>query len=205
VAFIFSHSALREGWDNPNVFQICTLAQSHSEVKKRQEIGRGIRLCVDVRGRRVRDPDVNVLQVFANSSYEDWVGRLQSEDTGWDDADRSPLPRRATDGWQHRRIDPEAPVQWPTAVDVDRLVAAVARIVGQGRGPGCTVDRVEDRLHHDAPACPLRRSTVKRIVEAVPAAEPTIVARAIRQALTLGPHGVEVPRDGGERRGRGRD
>jgi type III restriction enzyme len=79
VAFIFSHSALREGWDNPNVFQICTLNQTASEVKKRQEVGRGVRLAVNQTGERVRDERVNVLTVVANESYERFVAQLQSE------------------------------------------------------------------------------------------------------------------------------
>lgn len=79
VAFIFSHSALREGWDNPNVFQICTLNQTVSEVKKRQEIGRGIRLAVNQTGDRVRDEKVNVLTVVANESYDGYVSRYQGE------------------------------------------------------------------------------------------------------------------------------
>lgn len=79
VAFIFSHSALREGWDNPNVFQICTLNQTVSEVKKRQEVGRGVRLAVDQTGVRLRDERVNILTVVANESYEGFVAQLQSE------------------------------------------------------------------------------------------------------------------------------
>lgn len=79
LAFIFSHSALREGWDNPNVFQICTLAESSSEIKKRQEIGRGLRLCVNKDGERVRDPAINRLTVIANESYEDFANQLQTE------------------------------------------------------------------------------------------------------------------------------
>jgi type III restriction enzyme len=79
LAFIFSHSALREGWDNPNVFQICTLAESSSEIKKRQEIGRGLRLCVNKDGERVRDRAVNRLTVIANESYEDFAAQLQTE------------------------------------------------------------------------------------------------------------------------------
>lgn len=79
VSFIFSHSALREGWDNPNVFQICTLNQTASEMKKRQEIGRGVRLAVNQTGDRVRDEKINVLTVVANESYENYVARLQSE------------------------------------------------------------------------------------------------------------------------------
>ncbi len=79
IAFIFSHSALREGWDNPNVFQICTLNQTASETKKRQEIGRGVRLAVNQAGERSRDERVNVLTVIANESYENYVARLQTE------------------------------------------------------------------------------------------------------------------------------
>ena len=79
VAFIFSHSALREGWDSPNVFQICTLNQSVSEMRKRQEIGRGVRLAVNQKGDRVRDDAVNVLTVIANESYERYVERYQGE------------------------------------------------------------------------------------------------------------------------------
>lgn len=79
LRFIFSHSALREGWDNPNVFQICTLNETRSEVKKRQEIGRGLRLPVDETGNRVFDPNVNRLMVIANESYNDFAKQLQNE------------------------------------------------------------------------------------------------------------------------------
>lgn len=79
LRFIFSHSALREGWDNPNVFQICTLNETTSAVKKRQEIGRGLRLPVDQSGARVFDDAVNKLYVMANESYEDFAKALQTE------------------------------------------------------------------------------------------------------------------------------
>ncbi|MHC5597035.1 MAG: restriction endonuclease [Nostoc sp.] len=79
VAFIFSHSALREGWDNPNVFQICTLNQTTSETKKRQEVGRGMRLAVNQIGERMFDQKINILTVIANESYEKYVATLQQE------------------------------------------------------------------------------------------------------------------------------
>lgn len=85
LKFIFSHSALREGWDNPNVFQICTLNETSSTMKKRQEIGRGLRLCVNQDGERIKDNNVNILTVMANESYKDFAEKLQSEmekDTG---------------------------------------------------------------------------------------------------------------------------
>lgn len=79
LKFIFSHSALREGWDNPNVFQICTLNETSSTMKKRQEIGRGLRLCVNQEGERIHDDSINILTVMANESYEDFAKSLQSE------------------------------------------------------------------------------------------------------------------------------
>lgn len=79
LRFIFSHSALREGWDNPNVFQICTLKESKSEVSRRQEIGRGLRLCVDQEGNRIHDPYKNVLTVMASESYDEFASSLQNE------------------------------------------------------------------------------------------------------------------------------
>ncbi|MBK8983386.1 MAG: hypothetical protein IPM38_13960 [Ignavibacteria bacterium] len=79
LRFIFSHSALREGWDNPNVFQICTLNETKSEIKKRQEIGRGLRLAVNQNGDRTFDKNINKLTVIANESYEDFAKQLQKE------------------------------------------------------------------------------------------------------------------------------
>lgn len=86
VRFIFSHSALREGWDNPNVFQICTLKQSSSEVRKHQEVGRGLRLCVNQQGERMDESvlggdvqQVNRLTVIASESYANYADALQKE------------------------------------------------------------------------------------------------------------------------------
>jgi type III restriction enzyme len=86
IRFIFSHSALREGWDNPNVFQICTLKHSDSTIRKRQEVGRGLRLCVNQKGERIDSEapgvnvhDINVLTVMASESYESFAKTLQSE------------------------------------------------------------------------------------------------------------------------------
>jgi len=79
LRFIFSHSALREGWDNPNVFQICNLREMSTERERRQTLGRGLRLPVDQDGLRVRDDSINKLYVFANESYEDYARGLQSE------------------------------------------------------------------------------------------------------------------------------
>jgi type III restriction enzyme len=79
LRFIFSHSALREGWDNPNVFQICTLNETKSEIKKRQEIGRGLRLPVREDGTRSFDSSINKLTVVANEMYDDFARKLQTE------------------------------------------------------------------------------------------------------------------------------
>ncbi len=79
LKFIFSHSALKEGWDSPNVFQICTLNETKSKMKKRQEIGRGLRIAVDQEGKRHPGFDINTLTVMANESYEDFAKALQKE------------------------------------------------------------------------------------------------------------------------------
>jgi type III restriction enzyme len=136
VSFIFAHSALKEGWDNPNVFQICTLNQTVSEMKKRQEIGRGLRIPVNQSGDRVFDEDVNVLTVVANESYQSYVSGLQQEYR--DDGQAAPPPpSRADRAVAHRNDerfqDPRFRSFWLRLshineyrihVDTDRLVAA---------------------------------------------------------------------------------
>jgi type III restriction enzyme len=91
VSFIFSHSAIREGWDNPNVFQICTLRNSNTEINRRQEIGRGLRLCVNQKGIRIREDfdRINVLTVIANESYSQFADKLQQEyrEAGYGDSE----------------------------------------------------------------------------------------------------------------------
>lgn len=99
VCFIFAHSALKEGWDNPNVFQICTLNQTVSISKKRQEIGRGLRLAVKEDNRqffRVHDNQINILTVIANESYESFANTLQQEYIEKEgEAPPAPKPKRA--------------------------------------------------------------------------------------------------------------
>jgi type III restriction enzyme len=107
VAFIFSHSALREGWDNPNVCQICTLNQTASEVKKRQEVGRGMRLVVNQQGLRILDDKPNVLTVIANESYEQFVTTLQAEmEEAFGKEGAAPRPVNA----RHKRIAKRKPL-----------------------------------------------------------------------------------------------
>ena len=140
AAFVFSHSALREGWDNPNVCQICTLNQTVSEMKKRQEIGRGMRLLVDQEGRRVADLGSNVLTVIANESYEQFVGQLQVEmEEAFGKEGVPPRPTNARDRKVARRkpleaLPPEFAELWRrispktryrVTIDSDKLVAAV--------------------------------------------------------------------------------
>lgn len=79
IRFIFSHSALKEGWDNPNVFQVCTLVETKDTMTKRQKIGRGLRICVNQNGERVLDSKFNTLSVIANESYKDFASTLQKE------------------------------------------------------------------------------------------------------------------------------
>ncbi len=129
VRFIFSHSALREGWDNPNVFQICTLKQSSSEVRKRQEVGRGLRLCVNQDGERMdvnalgNDVhNVNVLTVIASESYDSFCKGLQTEIA-------------------------EAVADRPRAVTVDLFVG---RVIKDNQGNEQVIDRdTAEAIHYD--------------------------------------------------------
>lgn len=141
VSFIFAHSALKEGWDNPNVFQICTLNQTVSTMRKRQEIGRGLRLAVDQDGERVMDDAVNVLTVVANESYQDYVARLQTE-YAEDGLDAPPKPTQVDKAVARRNEvlfqDPRfrdfwqavaRPTRYIVNVDTDALVAeCIARL-----------------------------------------------------------------------------
>ena len=144
VAFIFSHSALREGWDNPNIFQICTLNRTISAIRKRQEIGRGMRLAVDQDGERVFDEQVNRLTVVANESYREYVDRLQTEyveEVGTGQA--PPEPKNARERRTVRlkkgfELDPEFEELWrriarrtryKIQLDTKALVAACAEAV----------------------------------------------------------------------------
>lgn len=79
LRFIFSHSALKEGWDNPNVFQVCVLQESSNTFKRRQQVGRGLRLCVNNSGERIKDDKINTLTVIAGESYNSFAANLQRE------------------------------------------------------------------------------------------------------------------------------
>ena len=145
LRFIFSHSALREGWDNPNVFQICTLNETSSQMKKRQEIGRGLRLPVNIDGQRVHDDSINVLTVVANESYADFSRKLQTEieeETGIHFGGRikNRDNRRAVRFQKSRALDPAFKGLWDkikhkttyrVVIDTEKLVAEAASELAQ--------------------------------------------------------------------------
>jgi type III restriction enzyme len=162
TAFIFSHSALREGWDNPNVAQICTLNQTVSEVKKRQEIGRGMRLFVTQAGDRVRDERVNVLTVVANESYELYVASLQAEmeeEFGKEGAAPRPVNARQKKAARRRteiELTPEFKALWDkikqktryrVTIDREKLLTDVVKVL--------------DRLKIDPPRVVVTRAVVE--------------------------------------------
>jgi type III restriction enzyme, res subunit len=145
LRFIFSHSALREGWDNPNVFQICTLNETSSQMKKRQEIGRGLRLPVNIDGQRMCDDNVNVLTVVANESYAEFSRKLQTEieeETGINFGGRikNRDNRRVVRFQKSRALDPTFKELWDkikhkttyrVAIDTEKLVAEAANELAQ--------------------------------------------------------------------------
>lgn len=145
LRFIFSHSALREGWDNPNVFQICTLNETSSQMKKRQEIGRGLRLPVNIDGQRVYDDSVNILTVIANESYADFSRKLQTEieeETGirFGGRIKNRDDRRVVRFQKSRALDPAFKELWDkikhktiyrVAIDTEKLVTEAANELAQ--------------------------------------------------------------------------
>ena len=172
VAFIFSHSALREGWDNPNVSQICTLNQTVSEMKKRQEVGRGMRLVVNQQGERLSDEKLNILTIIANESYERFVETLQAEmveEFGAEGAAPKPVNAREKHVAKRKPLDslPEdfinlwekikPKTRYQVTVNTDKLIADVVsaldkikidppRIVASKAE--VTADGAEDRLDY---------------------------------------------------------
>jgi type III restriction enzyme len=149
LRFIFSHSALREGWDNPNVFQICTLNETRSEVKKRQEVGRGLRIPVDETGERVFDASYNRLTIVANESYVEFAKALQTEirdETGVDFSGRTKNARdRRTaslkGGWE---LDADFRELWErikyktryrVEYDTDKLIQKAAEMLRDSMAP----------------------------------------------------------------------
>lgn len=158
VSFIFAHSALKEGWDNPNVFQICTLNQTSSTMKKRQEIGRGLRLSVDQEGKRAENHDINILTVIANEQYESFVSRLQQEYIQ-DGVDAPPTPKPPEPSEVNRRDDIYKSVEfnefwkklnkkmsYKVTVDTDKLIQECAERINNAKFPSPLIEITKGRF-----------------------------------------------------------
>ena len=180
--FIFSHSALREGWDSPNVFQICTLNQTASEMKKRQEIGRGVRLAVDQQGNRIYDEKVNVLTVIANESYASYVGSLQVEiEEEYGDQGLPPKPadarKRGVATLRTKYIlKPEFKELWErikhktryaVSVDADLLISEVVAELNNTeiRAPRITRTKARVEIDDDQVFSALQMSRAKTVID----------------------------------------
>ena len=182
TCFIFSHSALREGWDSPNVFQICTLNQTASEMKKRQEIGRGVRLAVDQAGERNYDGSVNVLTVIANESYTSYVQGYQTEireEYGDHELPPPPMNARARGTATLRKeyiLKPEFKELWEhikhktryaVKVDTELLINAVVEKLDETeiRPPRITVTKALVQVDDDQAFSALQMSGAKTVVD----------------------------------------
>ncbi len=190
VAFVFSHSALREGWDNPNVCQICTLNQTVSEVKKRQEVGRGMRLVVNQQGLRVLEDKQNVLTVVANESYEQFVATLQAEmEEAFGKEGAAPRPINA----RQKRVAKRKPLdrlpedfaelwerikhktRYQVTVDSDKLIADVLSAL--------------DKLKIDPPRIIGQKAVVESAADGEDRLEAKLVGKSVLATLT-GRHAV---------------
>ncbi|MBM7713049.1 type III restriction enzyme [Bacillus thermophilus] len=152
VSFIFAHSALREGWDNPNVFQICTLNQTVSNIKKRQEIGRGLRLAVDQKGERPAEYEMNILTVIANESYENYVASLQHEyeEDGNKPPQKPKKPRQAivkrndrlflSSEFQHFWAKLNQKVKYEINIDTEKLINQCVKRLNATKFPEPTME-----------------------------------------------------------------
>ena len=182
TCFIFSHSALREGWDSPNVFQICTLNQTTSEVKKRQEIGRGVRLAVDQSGNRVHDAKVNVLTVIANESYRSYVEDYQSEmreEYGDHGLAPPPVNKRKRGVAKLRKaytLKPEFKELWKRIkhktryavnIDTDQLISEVVEELDNAdiRPPRITVTKAQVQVDDDQVFSAMQMSGAKTVID----------------------------------------
>lgn len=158
VSFIFAHSALKEGWDNPNVFQICTLNQTSSTMKKRQEIGRGLRLAVDQEGKRAENHDINILTVVANEQYESFVSRLQQEYIE-DGVDAPPAPKPPEPSEVNRRDDIykseeftefwrklNKKMSYKVTVDTDKLIEQCVERLNNAKFPSPLIEITKGRF-----------------------------------------------------------
>ncbi|RQU74731.1 restriction endonuclease subunit R [Burkholderia cenocepacia] len=151
LKFIFSHSALKEGWDNPNVFQICTLRDIQTERERRQTLGRGLRLAVDQDGERVRDAGVNTLTVIATERYESFAENLQKEieaDTGIrfgivEEHQFAALPVQEDDGPAHA-----------LGIELSRVLWNHLHEQGYVDAQGKVLDRLKDALRQSALVLP---------------------------------------------------
>ena len=181
TCFIFSHSALREGWDSPNIFQICTLNQTTSEVKKRQEIGRGIRLAVDQSGNRVRDTKVNVLTVIANQSYASYLEDYQSEmREEYGDQEVPPIMNKRKRGaaklQKEYMLKPEFKELWErikhktryaVSVDTNQLINEVVEELDEAeiRSPRITVTKAQVYVDDDHVFSAMQMSGAKTVID----------------------------------------
>ena len=182
LRFIFSHSALREGWDNPNVFVVCTLNEAKGTVRRRQELGRGLRLPVDGSGSRVRDPRLAVLTVVADDAYGCFAAGLQEELRR---DGHAPESWQVRDHWERRTLEPSpawrslpgleelwsrltTPAAWRLCLDRARLIRDGARALAGLQLPGPESGPAPELLGPLVERTSLTRGTIAAILAATP-------------------------------------
>ncbi|UUX92980.1 restriction endonuclease [Methanoplanus endosymbiosus] len=156
LAFIFSHSALREGWDNPNIFTICTLKQGNSDISKKQELGRGLRLPVDINGSRCLEENVNWLTVIANAYYENFARDLQADFNAESGFDRETVTLRelretlVKSGIPGEKITPKLVSEFKSELKDNVIINSKDRLTGDASKISTAVFKDETLKEHSS-------------------------------------------------------
>jgi type III restriction enzyme len=172
LRFIFSHSALKEGWDNPNVFQICNLRDMRSDRQRRQTIGRGLRLCVNQHGDRVRGFEVNTLTVIANESYEQFARELQAETEEQTDMRFGVVEKHAFAALRLASSDPESLVGREGSEAVWRHLLDQKWITGSGKALPSLREALDSGTFHVPDAFILCREEIEALLRKLSARLP---------------------------------
>ncbi len=187
LRFIFSHSALKEGWDNPNVFQVCTLLEQKSTFTCRQKIGRGLRLCVNQEGERIEDKDINVLHVMANESFAEFASTLQQEIESETGIPFGAIQMHMFCGIRYEEtVTEEKMVDDQMAHDAIECMVSMGLLTTEGTPTKETMNvLMNDKADLPKPLLPVQESVVHSLVMNIPVVTSDLVGKSYVEEKTI--------------------